>query len=66
MTISIYNVVYFSDLLPVKYVNLIFWLEKFVCFNDLHILKVIGVMRMKNKLNVCELYWEKFKLEHFI
>ena len=56
--------VYFSDLLTFKYVNLILWL------NDLHILKILTVMWMKNKLwnrqlKVCEIYWEKAKFYHF-
>ena len=41
--------VYFSDFLAVKYVNLILWLKAYVTFNDLHILKIVSVMWMKNK-----------------
>ena len=42
--------VYFSDLLAVKYVNLILWLKVYVACNDLNILKILsGVMWMKNK-----------------
>ena len=33
-----------------QYVNLILWEKVYVAFNDLHILKIVSVMWMKNKL----------------
>ena len=41
--------VYFSDLLAVKYVNLILWLKVRVAFHHLHNLKIQSAMWMKNK-----------------
>ena len=35
------NVVYFSDLLAVKHVNLILWLKEYVALNYLHNLKIL-------------------------
>ena len=43
MTTPTKNMVYFSDMLAVKYVNLILWLKVHVAFNDLHNLKIISV-----------------------
>ena len=44
MTTLIRNMVYFSDLLAVKYVNLILRLKVYVRFNDFHNLKILRFM----------------------
>ena len=44
------NMVNYSDLLAVKYLNLILWQKLYVAFNDLHILKALNVIWMKNML----------------
>ena len=49
MTSPTKNIVYFSDLLAVKYGNLIFLLKAYVACNDLLNLKILIVMWMKNK-----------------
>ena len=43
------NTVYFSQLLAVKYVNLVLWVKVYVAFDYLDILKILSVMWMKNK-----------------
>ena len=50
MTTPTRNTVYFSYFLAVKYVSLILWLKVYVAFNDLHILKILSVIWMTNKL----------------
>ena len=40
----------YSDLLAVKYLNLILWQKVYKAFNDLHILKALNVIWMKNML----------------
>ena len=44
------NMVNYSDLLAVKYLNLILWQKVYKAFNDLHILKALNVIWMKNML----------------
>ena len=51
MTTLIRNMVYFSDLLAVKYVNLILRLKVYVRFNDFHNLKILRFMWRKNTLD---------------
>ena len=42
--------VYYSYLLAVKYLNLIFWLKVYVAFNDLHIPKIVSVILVQQNL----------------